>query len=352
MQSIKKVKEFKHDSALLYPTVQAVLSSTYLGKKSEKKDQVLVDREFISLESGVFVDATFGRGGHSRELLKHLGKNAKLFVFDRDPEAIISAHALAEQDNRVTVIHSNFSLIKEKLNCYGINSIDGIILDLGVSHPQIENEKRGFSFMRDGPLDMRMDITSGVTLKEWIEKASEKDIKRVLKEYSEERFANQIAKKIVISRQKKPFNTTIELANCISKVVKTYKQGKHPATRAFQAFRIHINEELNELISVLFSIVELLNPGARLSIISFHSIEDRIVKKYISAMSDPEKLFPNNNVFSLSKKFPGPLMYRLGKIFASKEDILINPKERSAILRIAQRTTHNLCNFQKDIIFR
>ncbi len=347
MQSISKIDNtLSHQPALLKATTHGLLDDKFFEKRLRKSNQIIADRKFISLTSGIFVDGTFGRGGHSKELLKYLGNKSRLFVFDKDPEAILSANFLSQKDNRVTAIHSNFSSMQEALALYNVRSVDGIILDLGISSPQVEDQDRGFSFMRDGPLDMRMDITSGITVGEWLANANVEEIRRVLREYGEERFSFQIAKEIVAYRKVKPFQKTFELAKCVSKVVKTRKKNKHPATRTFQAFRIYINNELKELESVLPIALKLLKPGGRLATISFHSLEDRIIKRYISAMANPRNFFSRRLTFR-EDEFPKPFLYLLGRIFASKEDIFRNPRERSAILRIAQRSSNKFFEIQE-----
>ena len=274
-----------------------------------------------------YIDATFGRGGHAREILKNLSNLGRLIAFDRDPDAVKVAQEI--NDDRLKIHHSGFSAICE----LPPNTAAGVLLDLGVSSPQIDNPARGFSFRFDGPLDMRMDSTRGESLADWLSKASAEEIAHVIRDYGEERFANAIAKAIVARRDEKGLPSgTAELARLVGEQVKSREYGQDPATRTFQAFRIHINAELEELKQALSSVLKVLKPGGRLAVISFHSLEDRIVKQFIATHSKEE--------YDRRKPFAEPKVMELravGRVRASAEEVKHNPRSRSAILRIAER---------------
>src|SRR5690606_38754146 len=270
--------EFTHRPVLLEPTVNALVDPGF-----DAKSRVFSSEGAVERPDGVYVDGTFGRGGHSRLLLSRLGPDARLVVFDKDPVAIRAATELQAEDGRVRVVHGGFASMLEELGALGLAQVDGIMLDLGVSSPQIDDAERGFSFMREGPLDMRMDTSCGVTAAQWLAEASVEEIKEVIAKYGEERFAFQIAKAIVGRRESRPLRTTLDLAELVAGVVRTREKGQHPATRTFQALRIHINEELEELARALAAALRLLAPGGRLAVISFHSLEDRMVKQCIAA---------------------------------------------------------------------
>jgi len=285
---------------------------------------------------GTYVDGTFGRGGHARLLLSRLAPQARLVVFDRDPDAIAAAQALRREDARVQVVHGGFSGMAGALADLGILQVDGILLDLGVSSPQLDEAQRGFSFMRDGPLDMRMDNSRGITAAQWLAQADVNDIKEVIKTYGEERFAFRIAKAIVTRRQSRPLATTRELAQLIESVVYTREKGQHPATRSFQALRIHINREIEELACGLQAAIALLAPAGRLAVISFHSLEDRMVKQCIASARRRDA-----NALRLpipEKDMPRPLLLPVARVRADDAEKAANPRARSAVLRIAQRT--------------
>ena len=241
---------------------------------------------------GIYVDATFGRGGHSRLILSRLGEQGRLIALDRDPAAVKSGGAIA--DKRFSIRHSSFSGMRRILQVMGITKIDGVLLDLGVSSPQLEEISRGFSFRSAGPLDMRMDTSSGQTAAEWLATVTENQLEWVIKEYGEERFARQIARAIIVARTRQPIVTTLQLAEIIAAVVRTRQRQRenmrHPATRTFQAIRIYLNQELEELSLVLPQCVELLSPGGRLVVISFHSLEDRMVKQFMRAGASTDEL--------------------------------------------------------------
>ncbi|MES2582253.1 MAG: 16S rRNA (cytosine(1402)-N(4))-methyltransferase RsmH [Pseudomonadota bacterium] len=278
---------------------------------------------------GTYVDATFGRGGHSRLILSRLSAVGRLIAFDRDPEAVAQANAIA--DERFSIRHEAFSHVAELPGA----SVSGILMDLGVSSPQIDNPVRGFSFRFDGPLDMRMDTTRGESVAQWLETAETNQIAEVIREYGEERFAGPIAKAIVARRQERgPISTTTELAQLVADTVKTREPGKDPATRTFQAFRIFINAELEELQQALEASLSVLQPGGRLAVISFHSLEDRIVKQFIAKHAKDE--------YDRRAPFAAPKVMKLkalDRIKPGKDEVSGNPRSRSAIMRVAQRTT-------------
>ncbi len=277
---------------------------------------------------GHYIDATFGRGGHSRLILSLLSPSGRLTVFDKDPEAI--AEALALGDLRVTVRHDAFSMLGQ----LPAGSAAGILMDLGISSPQIDNPARGFSFRSDGPLDMRMDTTRGQSVADWLADAETDTITEVIREYGEERFAGQIAKAIDRRRQERgPIGTTAELAEVVAGAVKTREPGKDPATRTFQALRIFINAELEELQQALEASLTVLQPGGRLVVISFHSLEDRIVKQFMAGHS--------REVFDRRAPFAEPKVMRLkalGRVKPGADEVAANPRSRSAVMRVAERT--------------
>ena len=277
---------------------------------------------------GAYVDATFGRGGHSRLILSQLTGQGRLLAFDKDPEAIAEAGCI--QDARFSIRHEGFSNLGE----LPAASVDGVLMDLGVSSPQIDSPERGFSFRFDGPLDMRMDTTRGESVAEWLATATVDQITEVIRDYGEERFAFQIAKALVARRQERgPISTTADLAQLVADTVKTREPGKDPATRTFQAFRIFINAELEELEQALAASLQVFKPGGRLVVISFHSLEDRIVKQFIAKHS--------KEVVDRRVPFAAPVPMRLsalGRVKPSADEIGANPRSRSAIMRIAERT--------------
>ncbi|MCQ8104157.1 16S rRNA (cytosine(1402)-N(4))-methyltransferase RsmH [Methylomonas sp. SURF-2] len=287
---------------------------------------------------GIYIDCTFGRGGHSTGILKQLGDNGKLLAFDRDIEAIGSSEAIClSTDKRFTLHHGCFADLAEvSARCGYTGKVDGILLDLGVSSPQLDNAERGFSFLRDGPLDMRMDINRGPTAAEYLEQVEEHALARVLFEYGEERFARRIAKAIVERRQQQPLRTTLQLAKLIEDSVPFKDKHKHPATRTFQAIRIEINQELEQVKTVLRQAVQVLAPGGRLVVIAFHSLEDRIVKRFIRDESglkhNPGKLPVKQQDIARGQ------LKKVGKsIRAGTEELRTNPRARSAIMRVAEK---------------
>jgi len=289
-------------------------------------------------EDGVYLDCTFGRGGHSQGILNLLGPSGRLLAFDRDLDAINSDYAQAMlEDKRFKLKHTHFSALENIVVSEGLaGKVDGILMDLGVSSPQLDNPERGFSFLRDGPLDMRMDGNSGVTAEQWLAAVDEKELVKVLFEYGEERFARRIARAIVEKRAVSPITTTRELAKLIEDVVPGKEKHKHPATRSFQAIRIEINSELDELKAVLQQSARILKPGGRLVVISFHSLEDRIVKRFIRAESgakyNPGKL-PIKEI-DIAK---GILKITGKALKAGAQEIAQNPRARSAVMRVAER---------------
>lgn len=287
---------------------------------------------------GIYLDGTFGRGGHSREIIKQLGPTGRLFAIDRDPAAIAAAAPL-QADTRFNITHSPFAAlasIAEEQAIFG--KIDGILLDLGVSSPQLDDAERGFSFMRDGPLDMRMDPTSGLSAAEWLATADVEDITFVLREYGEEKFAWRIANAIVAHRVEQPLLRTAELASLISNVVpKSAKEKKHPATRSFQAIRIYVNSELEQVNLALQGAMAALKPGGRLCVISFHSLEDRMVKQFMRRHSKAEPV-PRGMPLTEAQLYKAIPLKLIGKaIMPSSEELAANPRARSAVLRIAER---------------
>jgi 16S rRNA (cytosine1402-N4)-methyltransferase len=301
----------------------------------------------VTAPDGVYVDGTFGRGGHSRLLLERLSPRGRLIAFDRDPEAVAAATQGATRaegplfsplvsDPRFSILHANFSDMREALASVGIEGkVNGLLLDLGVSSPQIDNPARGFSFRFDAPLDMRMDTTRGESAAQFLARADERSIAEVIKDYGEERFARQIAKALVARRESGlAVRTTAELAQLVARAVRTREAGQDPATRTFQALRIHVNAELEALDEGLKASLDLLAPAARLAVIAFHSLEDRRVKEFIARES--------RDVVDRRAPFAPPKAMRLkaiARIKPSAEEVAANPRARSAILRIAERTS-------------
>lgn len=291
--------------------------------------------ESLSIRSdGIYVDGTFGRGGHSRAVLARLGAAGRLIAFDRDPAAIAAGQAI--DDPRLTLVHQPFSALDEELERLGVAQVDGVLLDLGVSSPQLDDAARGMSFRFDAPLDMRMDTSRGQTVAEWLAEASVGQITEVLRDYGEERFAHAIAKAIATARSGGAVATTGQLAAIVEKAVRTREPGQHPATRSFQALRIFINQELEELSRVLPACVNRLSPGGRLVVISFHSLEDRIVKRFMRDESRPPVLPARLPVRAAD--LPQPRLRLIGKAQRPGEDeIAANPRARSAVMRVAER---------------
>lgn len=283
---------------------------------------------------GVYVDGTFGRGGHSRLILEKLGKHGKLIALDKDPAAVAAGKTIG--DTRFQIVHSGFEHLGAVLRERGIESVDGVLLDLGVSSPQLDDEQRGFSFRFDAPLDMRMDTSRGRTAAEWLSEVDEGELAEVIRDFGEERFARQIARAIVVARQEHALLTTQQLVEVIARCVRTREPGKNPATRTFQAIRIHLNRELEELESVLPQCVGRLKTGGRMAIISFHSLEDRIVKRFMRDMAQGDKL-PKSVPIRAADVPPGSLRLIGRAIRASMAEVAANPRARSAVLRVAER---------------
>lgn len=289
-------------------------------------------------KDGIYLDCTFGRGGHSREILKHLDDSGKLLAFDRDWDAINSKAALALlKDKRFELQQRVFSELEQAVIEKGwAGKVDGILIDLGVSSPQLDDPDRGFSFLREGPLDMRMDDRSGMTAAQWLQQVKEQDLVKVLFEYGEEKFARRIARAIVKARMDEPLETTRQLVQLIERAIPVKDKHKHPATRSFQAIRIELNQELKEIDEVLRQAVKVLNTGGRLVVIAFHSLEDRIVKRFIRDESRG-KYRPDRLPVMESDIDHGRLI-RIGKaIRAGASEIGQNPRSRSAIMRVAER---------------
>lgn len=289
----------------------------------------------ITQVDGVYVDGTFGRGGHSKAMLKKLGTNARLFGIDKDPVAIEVGKALEAEDSRFKIFHGSFAELKSFLAELEINKIDGLLLDLGVSSPQLDESERGFSFMQDGPLDMRMNSQAGISACEWVNESSLEDMQWVFKTYGEERFARRIAQAIIDARVQSPITRTLELAEIVKQANPAWEKHKHPATRVFQAIRIAVNRELDDLKDVLEQSIELIKAGGRLSVISFHSLEDRIVKRFIRDQERGRQLPPE---IPIAYEDSGQTFKRIGKaIKATDEELDSNFRARSAVLRIAER---------------
>lgn len=284
--------------------------------------------------NGIYVDATFGRGGHSRKILEQLGDQGRLIAIDQDPQAIEYAQQTFN-DTRFDIVHSSFEQLEAICEQRGlVGKINGVLLDLGVSSPQLDEAERGFSFMREGPLDMRMNPQVGQSAKQWLMETDEKTLASVLKNYGEERFAHKIARAVVNDVRLGLIDTTKDLADLISRVVPNKEKNKHPATRSFQAIRIHVNRELDVLKTVLEAATKVLAPKGRLSVISFHSLEDRIVKHFMRDQSKVKDLFPGLPILLTDGE---PVLKVIGKpVFPSNQECQLNPRSRSAVLRIAE----------------
>ena len=283
---------------------------------------------------GVYVDATFGRGGHSRLILDRLGPNGRLIALDRDPDAVRAGASL--RDARLTLVHSAFSRLGAVLDDLGVARVDGILLDIGVSSPQLDDATRGFSFRFDAPLDMRMDPGSGMSAADWLATAAEGEISDVIRTYGEERFAKSIARALVTAREKETIRSTGQLANLIAAAVKRREPGQHPATRSFQAIRIYLNRELEELSAVLPQCVDRLRPGGRLAVICFHSLEDRIVKRFMRDEAMGEQA-PRRLPIPAAMLKPGRLKLVGRAQHAGASEVAANLRARSAVLRVAER---------------
>ena len=286
--------------------------------------------------NGHYVDGTFGRGGHSGELLSRLGKEGGLLALDKDPSAIAEAKQRFGQDARFAIRQASFANLKQEVTTLGwLGQVDGILLDLGVSSPQLDDASRGFSFQKEGPLDMRMDPGQGQSAANWLAEAREMDIARVLKEFGEERFAKRIARAIVKARTEQAITTTGQLAAIIAAAVPTREPGKDPATRSFQAIRIFINKELDDLKACLDEVLDVLKPGGRLVVISFHSLEDRLIKRFIRQQERGDEFPLDLPVTQIQLQ---PRLRAVGKpVRPTEAEIRANPRARSAIMRVAER---------------
>jgi len=285
--------------------------------------------------AGTYIDATFGRGGHSRAILERLGPAGRLIALDRDPDAIAAARSI--DDQRFAIVQSEFGQLGAACLQVGISAVDGVLFDLGVSSPQLDDPARGFSFRSDGVLDMRMDPTRGRSAAEWLQVADEIDITEVLRDYGEERFARQIAKAIVAARTGDPIHTTRQLADLVGRAVRTREPGQDPATRTFQALRIYVNAELEELPAGLKDAMDMMDPHARLVVISFHSLEDRIVKRFMRDEAHPEARFAGLPIRDAD--LPRPRLRVIGRpLRPTPTEVAANPRSRSAIMRVAERS--------------
>jgi 16S rRNA (cytosine1402-N4)-methyltransferase len=309
---------WQHTTVLLNEAVDALLNNPDAPSNTDASS---------SGAAGTFVDATFGRGGHSQLILSRLAPQGRLIAFDKDPDAVAAAAQIS--DPRFSIRHEGFN----QIGVLEAGSVSGILMDLGISSPQIDTPERGFSFRFEGPLDMRMDTTRGQSVAQWLAVAESNKIAEVIRDYGEERFAGAIAKAIVARRQARgPISTTTELAQLVADTVKTREQGQNPATRTFQAFRIFINAELEELQQALEASLDVLQPGGRLVVISFHSLEDRIVKQFIAQHS--------REVYDRRAPFAAPKVMKLkalGRIKPSDAEVKGNPRSRSAVMRVAVR---------------
>ncbi len=285
---------------------------------------------------GIYLDATFGRGGHSRAILGCLGPEGRLLAMDRDPEAVAEGRRLAAEEPRFEMLAGPFSMLDEALKEKGLRgAVDGILLDLGVSSPQLDAPERGFSFLHDGPLDMRMDPHSGISAAEWLADAPEREIEQVLRVYGEERRARRIARALVQARARGPIQGTRQLADLIAAAAPRREPGRHPATRSFQAIRIHVNNELEEIDTALHTALEALKPGGRLAVIAFHSLEDRRVKRFIRRETRGGDL-PKDLPVTADALTPR-LRPIAGPIRPGAAEVAANPRARSALLRVAER---------------
>ena len=296
---------------------------------TEAVDALITDRD------ACYVDGTFGRGGHSRLILQKLSTKGRLLAFDKDPQAISEARDLAVEDKRFSIVHGSFTQLDQELKDRQWSQLGGVLLDLGVSSPQLDQADRGFSFQQDGPLDMRMDCSKGLSVAEWLTDAEEADIASVLWTYGEERFSRRMAKAIVKHREIEPIVRTKQLADIVASAHPAWERHKHPATRAFQALRIYINDELEDLSSALEKSVGGLAVGGRLVVISFHSLEDRLVKRFFRDQSRGHQLPKHLPVVATEE---GKTLTLVGKAFrASKAELEHNPRARSAVMRVAER---------------
>ena len=317
----------------------APAAAEFPNTMSEFHETVLLDEAVEALAirpDGCYIDATFGRGGHSRKILSRLGPQGRLLALDRDPQAIAAGALL--NDPRFTLVHTAFDGMADAAKQVGFDvaRVDGVLFDLGLSSPQLDTASRGFSFRFDAPLDMRMDTTRGQTAAAWLAEVDEKTLAEVIKDYGEERFAVSIAKKIVVARAERPITTTGELAALVRACVRTREPGQDAATRTFQAVRIYLNQELGQLALTLPQAFDLLKPGGRLVVISFHSLEDRVVKRFMQAGAKPVE--PPKGVPLTAAQLPPPRLKLIAKpIKATASEVARNPRSRSAIMRVAEK---------------
>ena len=287
--------------------------------------------------NGAYVDATLGRAGHAQAIAGQLSDDGRLLCFDRDPRAIELGQEIFKGDDRVQIVQGEFARMCELLNEFtDLNKVDGILMDLGVSSPQLDQAERGFSFMRDGELDMRMDPTQGQSAAQWLAHVEEADLVKVLFELGEEKFARRIANAIVLTRSETKIESTLQLATIIEQNIPKKDKHKHPATRTFQAIRLHINQELNQISKALPQAVKILNEGGRLAVISFHSLEDRIVKRFMRSLATPN--LPPKNIPVTEDAYKTPLTLIGRAVKPTTQEIKENPRARSSVLRVAQRT--------------
>lgn len=299
-----------HISVLLHETVDALLAGR---------------------NTGIYVDGTFGRGGHTRLLLSKLDENSKVYAFDKDPQALAVAAALAAEDSRFHIIHASFADLQQALAALNLGQVDGVMADLGVSSPQLDQAERGFSFMQDGPLDMRMDNSQGPTAAEWLMQIEEEALANVIFKYGEERYSRRIAKAIKAAGQ---IDTTRQLAEIVKVAHPKWEKNKHAATRTFQAIRIAINKELEDIEAFLPQAVEVLKPEGRLAVISFHSLEDRLIKQFIQK----ESTLAEDTGWGLPQQQQDTRrLKKIARVRASEEEVKANPRSRSAWLRVAER---------------
>ncbi len=307
--------------------------------QGQQHETVLLDPAVAALvtdPSGVYVDGTFGRGGHSRKILQVLGPRGRLIAFDKDPDAIAQAQPLCERDERFSIVQGSFAELAARMSQAGlVGNLSGVLLDLGVSSPQLDEAHRGFSFTQDGPLDMRMNPNEGQSAAQWLASAAEQEIADVIYRFGEERFSRRMARAIVETRQHTPITSTLHLAEIIKQANPAWEKHKHPATRAFQAIRIYINRELDDLRDVLQQALDVLAVGGRLVVISFHSLEDRMVKQFMNEQARGDD-FPAGVPVMTSAL--NPRMKKIGKAIKADDDELArNPRSRSAMMRVAEK---------------
>ena len=322
---------FVHDAVLLQETVAAVLGVKSLPKQTDNTEQSSKSQNSLKM-SGIYVDATFGRGGHSRLLLSHLADDAQLIVFDKDPTAIAVARELANADSRVKVVHDSFATLTDSLSAMGIKQVDGLMADLGISSPQIDDGSRGFSFMRDGAVDMRMDTSRGQSVAQWLETVDDETLANVLYDFGEERHSRRIARAI---KQMDSFDSTLALAEVIKVAHPKWQKGKHPATQSFQAMRIFINNELGDVDEFLAQSIPVLKAGGQLAVISFHSLEDRRIKQFLQRHSKGQ--YPEDENLPMPPNRPR-YFSKPKRVGPSQVETKQNPRSRSAWLRMATRS--------------